>query len=88
MTSSKPKILVLGVTGKVGSETARLITQTGDVQVIAGVRSLEKAEQLRESNIEIRHLDLDRHDTLIPALNGIDRETQRCQGHSLRRCNV
>lgn len=73
MTSSKPKILVLGVTGKVGSETARLLTQTGDVQVIAGVRSPKKAEQLRDRNIEIRRLDLDRHDTLVPALNGIDR---------------
>lgn len=73
MTSSRPKILVLGATGKVGKQTAQLLTQTDDVQVIAGVRSLEKAQQLRDRNIEIRHLDLDRHDTLIPALDGIER---------------
>lgn len=73
VTSSKPKILVLGVTGKVGNQTARLLTQKSDVQVIAGVRSPEKAQQLSDLNIEIRHLDLDRHDTLTPALEGIDR---------------
>lgn len=73
MASSKPTILVLGVTGKVGRETARLLTQTGDLQVIAGVRSPQKAERLLEHGIEIRHLDLDRHDTLAPALNGVAR---------------
>lgn len=73
MASSKPKILVLGATGKVGKQTAQLLTQTDDVQVVAGVRSPEKAAQLRDRNIEIRHLDLDRHDTLTPALEGIDR---------------
>jgi NAD(P)H dehydrogenase (quinone) len=73
MTSSKPNILILGATGKVGKETAQLLTQSGDVRVIAGVRSPEKAQYLMEKGIEIRHLDLDRHDTLIPALEGIDR---------------
>jgi uncharacterized protein YbjT (DUF2867 family) len=73
MISSKPTILVLGATGKVGNRTARLLTQTDDVQLIAGVRSPEKAQHLRDRNIEIRHLDLDRHETLAPALEGIDR---------------
>lgn len=68
MASSKPKILVLGATGKVGNQTARLLTQTDDVEVIAGVRSPEKAANLVDRNIKIRHLDLDRHETLIPAL--------------------
>lgn len=73
MTSSKPKILVLGATGKVGNQIARLLAQTGDVQVIAGVRSPEKTQQLRDRGIEIRHLDLDRHDTLPAAMDGIER---------------
>lgn len=74
MASSKPKILVLGVTGKVGKETAQLLTQTSDVQVIAGVRSPEKAQQLLgDRGIEIRHLDLDRHETLPAAMDGVDR---------------
>jgi NAD(P)H dehydrogenase (quinone) len=73
MTTSKPNILVLGATGKVGKETAHLLTQSGDVRVVAGVRSPEKAQHLIEKGIEVRHLDLDRQDTLAPALEGIDR---------------
>lgn len=70
-SSSNPTILVLGVTGKVGLETERLLTQTADVCVIAGVGSPEKAQQLPDCSIEIRRLDLDCHDTLAPALNDI-----------------
>lgn len=73
MNSSKPTILVLGATGKVGKQTAQLLAQTDAVRVIAGVRSPEKAEQLRDRNIEIRYLDLDRQETLIPALEEVDR---------------
>jgi uncharacterized protein YbjT (DUF2867 family) len=73
MTLSKPTILVLGATGKVGNQTARLLAQRSDVKIVAGVRSLEKAQHLRDRNIEIRHLDLDRHNTLVPVLEGIDR---------------
>jgi uncharacterized protein YbjT (DUF2867 family) len=73
VASSNPTVLVLGVTGKVGRETARLLTQNGDVEIIAGVRSPQKAANLVDCNIEIRHLDLDRHETLPAALNGIDR---------------
>jgi NAD(P)H dehydrogenase (quinone) len=73
VSTSKPKIFVLGVTGKVGTETARLLAENSDVRVIAGVRSPEKAASLTEQGIEIRRLDLDRHETLVPALNGIDR---------------
>jgi uncharacterized protein YbjT (DUF2867 family) len=43
------------------------------MQVIAGVRSPEKAAPLAEQGIEIRHLNLDRHETLVPVLNGVDR---------------
>lgn len=73
MASSKSTILVLGATGKVGREIARLLAQTDDVQVIAGVRSPDKAAQLVEHGIEVRHLDLDHQETLIPALQGVDR---------------
>ncbi len=55
-----------------GSSRGQLLTQKG-VQVIAGVRSPQKATNLVDCNIEIRHLDLERHETLVPALNGIDR---------------
>jgi NAD(P)H dehydrogenase (quinone) len=71
--NSQPTILVLGATGKVGAETARILSASGDVRVIAGVRSPEKATHLKDNGIEIRHLDLDRQETLAPALQGIDR---------------
>ncbi|MDJ0589829.1 MAG: SDR family oxidoreductase [Pleurocapsa sp. MO_226.B13] len=71
--NTKPTILILGATGKVGAKVASLLAESGDVQVIAGVRSPEKAQSLQEQGIEIRHLDLDKQDTLKPALEGIDR---------------
>ena len=36
---SKPTILVLGATGKVGGKVVRLLAEKDDVQVVAGVRS-------------------------------------------------
>jgi NAD(P)H dehydrogenase (quinone) len=73
MNTQQPKILVLGATGKVGRTVAQLLAESGEVRVIAGVRSLEKAQYFQEQGIEIRHLDLDRQETLRPALEGIDR---------------
>ncbi|KST61868.1 SDR family oxidoreductase [Mastigocoleus testarum] len=70
---NRPTVLVLGATGKVGSKVARLLVESGDLQVIAGVRSPEKAKSLQEQGIEIRHLDLDKQNTLEPVLKGIDR---------------
>ncbi|MBV6627225.1 MAG: SDR family oxidoreductase [Rivularia sp. (in: Bacteria)] len=69
---NQSKILVLGATGKVGGKVAQLLAELG-IKVIAGVRSPEKAIKLKERGIEIRHLDLDKHETLQPALQGIDR---------------
>ena len=71
--NNKPKILVLGATGKVGGKVAQLLAESVDIQVIAGVRSPEKAQYLTEQGIEVRHLDLDRQDTLKSALEEIDR---------------
>ncbi|MBW4565975.1 MAG: NmrA family NAD(P)-binding protein [Mojavia pulchra JT2-VF2] len=70
---TKPTILVLGATGKVGAKTAQILAQSGDVKVVAGVRSPQKAIGLQTSGIEVRHLDLDFQATLAPALTGIDR---------------
>ena len=71
--SNLPTILVLGATGKVGAETIRILAESGDVKAIAGVRSPEKAQYFAEQGIEVRHLDLDRQDTLKPALKGVNR---------------
>ncbi len=71
--SNLPTILIVGATGKVGAETVRILAESGDVKVIAGVRSPEKAQYFTEQGIEIRHLDLDRQNTLKPALKGVNR---------------
>ncbi|MEM9153207.1 MAG: NmrA family NAD(P)-binding protein [Cyanobacteria bacterium P01_F01_bin.3] len=71
--NSQPKILVLGATGKVGSETLRQLQLAGDSQPIAAVRSTAKANALQEQGIETVILDLDQPETLEPALQGIDR---------------
>ncbi|MBD2248269.1 SDR family oxidoreductase [Nostoc sp. FACHB-888] len=71
--STQPTILVLGATGKVGAKIAQILAQSGDVKVVAGVRSPNKIKTLEAIGIEIRHLDLDRQETLAPALAGIDR---------------
>jgi uncharacterized protein YbjT (DUF2867 family) len=71
--ATKPTVLVLGATGKVGAETARILAESGDIKVVAGVRSPEKAQHLKEKGIEVRHLDLDRQETLAAALEGINR---------------
>ena len=68
-----PKILVLGVTGKVGGETLRQLQLAGDSQPIAAVRSEEKAQALQAQGFETVILDLDQPDTLEPALQGIER---------------
>lgn len=73
MNTQQPKILVLGATGKVGRTVAQLLAESGEVRVITGVRSPEKAQYFQEQGIEIRHLDLDRQETLRPALERIDR---------------
>lgn len=71
--NTQPQVLVLGATGKVGGKVAQLLAESKQVKVIAGVRSPQKAKTLQEQGIEIRHLDLDKQDTLVPALEGIDR---------------
>jgi len=68
-----PTILVLGATGKVGGETVRHLHAAGDSRVLAAVRSLEKATAFTAQGIEAVELDLDRPETLLPALKGVDR---------------
>ena len=71
--SNLPNILILGATGKVGGEVVHQLVKAKDSNVIAATRSPEKAQHLREQGIEVRYLDLNRFDTLQPALKGINR---------------
>ncbi|CAK4868605.1 unnamed protein product [Aphanomyces euteiches] len=68
------KILVTGVTGKLGSIVIESLLENvpaGDLAV--SVRSPEKAESLRARGVDVRHGDFDLPETLDKAFAGIDR---------------
>lgn len=67
---NKPKILVMGVTGQVGRAVVPLLAADPSVEVIASARNPDKAAGL---GVPVRALDLDKPETLAPALAGIDR---------------
>jgi NAD(P)H dehydrogenase (quinone) len=74
MTNVKPpKILITRATGQVGSKTIKFLTEIGDVEIIAAVRSPEKAALFTSKGITTVILDLDNEGTHLPALEGIDR---------------
>ena len=70
MANNKPKILVMGATGQVGKGVIPHLTANPKVQVIAAARLPEKASSL---GIPVVYLDLDKPDTIAPALEGIER---------------
>lgn len=70
---STSTILVLGATGTIGSKTLHELQSFGNSRVLAAVRSQAKAKTFTEQGIESVELDLDRPETLLPALQGVDR---------------
>ncbi len=67
--TSKRKILITGATGQVGRAVIDLLAANDRVEVFAGTRSPEKAAALGMRSV---HLDLDRPETIRPALERID----------------
>jgi uncharacterized protein YbjT (DUF2867 family) len=75
-TMTKPRILITGATGNIGLAALRsLHTNFGDdVEIIAGVISLEKARKTIGLNtIEYRAFDMTKAEMLAPAMQGIQR---------------
>ena len=70
---NKPNILILGATGKVGGAVIEELVKNKDVNVVAGTRSSEKAQAFKEQGIDSVILDLDKPETIAPALENIDR---------------
>lgn len=70
---NKPNILILGATGKVGGAVVDQLKDNRDVNVIAATRSSEKAKTFKNKGIDSVILDLDRPETIAPALENIDR---------------
>ena len=74
-------ILVTGATGTVGTEVVRQVTSSSNSSLSSGsrvraaVHSKDKADKLRDENktIEIVDMDYNNPESIINALNGIDK---------------
>ncbi len=66
----KLRVLITGATGKVGGATAALLANRPDIEVVAAIRSPEKAAGLAIPTVL---MDYNRVETLAPALEGVDR---------------
>jgi NAD(P)H dehydrogenase (quinone) len=73
---TKPKILITGATGQVGSKVIAFITnseQADTVEIVAAVRTTEKANYFSDRGISSVIFDFDDESTHAAALQGIDR---------------
>ena len=68
--SRRPRTLITGATGQIGSAVLRRVAADPTLEVIAAVRSMERAGDLGVPKV---YLDYDRPETLMPALRGADR---------------
>ena len=72
-TVGRPRVLITGATGLVGGKTLEILLGNTDVEIVAAVRSPEKAEPFAARGISTVILDYDKADTHLAALTGIDR---------------
>jgi len=73
MSNKLPKILITGATGQVGSKTIHFLSENQEIEIIAAVRTPEKAIPFTEKGIKTVLFDFDDESTHLPALEGIDR---------------
>ena len=70
----KDKILITGATGQLGRLVIEsLLKKLPAQQLIAGVRSIDKAADLKEQGIDVRVADYNRPETFTTALQGVDK---------------
>jgi uncharacterized protein YbjT (DUF2867 family) len=68
-----PKILITGATGQVGSKTIDFLLGDSQIEIVAAVRSPEKAAAFTAKGVSTVMLDFDDESTHLPALKGVDR---------------
>ena len=67
-------IAITGAAGKLGQLVLKgLLQQVPANQVVATVRSLEKADDLRALGVQVREADYDRPEMLLEAFRGVDK---------------
>ncbi len=67
----RKKVLLTGATGQVGSRTMNHLLEEKGVEVVAVVRTAQKATSFQDQGISTVILDLDDETTHLPALQGI-----------------
>nr|WP_174505444.1 SDR family oxidoreductase [Acinetobacter sp. Marseille-Q1620] len=68
------KIAITGATGQLGHFVIdALLKETKAENIIALVRNIEKAVELKDKGIELRLFDYDQPETLVPALQEVDK---------------
>jgi uncharacterized protein YbjT (DUF2867 family) len=70
---SKPRVLILGSTGRTGSKVIAELERINSVQVVYSSRKLNQVEAWRRDGKDAVLLDLDQPETFPEALTGIDR---------------
>jgi NAD(P)H dehydrogenase (quinone) len=70
---SKPRVLILGATGRTGSKVIAEFERINSVQVVYSSRKLNPVEAWRRNGRDAVLLDLDQPETFPDALAGIDR---------------
>lgn len=68
-----PKILITGATGQVGSKTIEFLLSGSGIEIVAAVRSSEKAASFIVKGLSTVILDFDDETTHLSALEGVDR---------------
>lgn len=68
-----PKILITGATGQVGSKTINFLKENTEIEIVAAVRSQDKARPFAKKNITTALFDFDNEQTHAVALKGIER---------------
>jgi NAD(P)H dehydrogenase (quinone) len=73
MSETIPKILITGATGQVGSKVIKLLLENKEVELVAAVRTEEKAKAFTDQGIKSVLFDFDDESTHAKAVEGIDR---------------
>src|ERR1700716_2630145 len=71
--AKKPRIPILGSTGRIGSRVIAEIAKVDAVEAVYSSRTLEQVDAWRKDGKDAVLLDLDRPETFREALTGIDR---------------